>query len=300
MVTINKVRPKPVQAAAPIAPSVSMTSSPQVQAAMPVAENGYQSAWEMNDGLKALLYGQSGTGKTVLWSTFPSPILVLVCSGTNKPGELISIDTPENRKRIQARTIRSTEDFKEALADAPKFATTVLDHLSGLQLLDLKEVLGLSEIPAVRRWGDATQAQYGECVRHCIEYCTALLNLSGNVVLVAQERTFTGKDDGTSSELVKPFIGADIMPSFHRWLGPAVDHAINMYKRPRVERRIVEVNGAQGEVEVRIDGMDYCARLAEHDVYFTKIRKLKTIKLPGFIPDPSYDKLMRAIKGLPI
>src|SRR5262245_12287987 len=64
--------------------------------------------WGAANRLSVLVYGQSGTGKTTFAATFPGRTLWLLCSGGHKPGELRSIDTPENRRRIRAQIIRET------------------------------------------------------------------------------------------------------------------------------------------------------------------------------------------------
>ena len=100
-----------------------------------VAVDGWPSA---DDGIKINIYGRSGTGKTTLWATFPKPILCLVCSGGKRPGELKSIDTPENRKLITPKIVTRIDDIREELDGASEFATVVLDHASWLQDLALK------------------------------------------------------------------------------------------------------------------------------------------------------------------
>src|SRR5262245_47511388 len=123
----------------------------------PAISSGSKSAWDFTPGIKMLVYGQSGTGKTTLWATFPKPILCLVCSGGMRPGELRSIDTPEYRKTIDPRIVTSVAGIKELLKDAKSFSTVVLDHVTGLQDLTLKEILGYAELPAQKGWGIAKQ-----------------------------------------------------------------------------------------------------------------------------------------------
>jgi ABC-type lipoprotein export system ATPase subunit len=55
-----------------------------------------------DDTIQLLLYGRSGTGKTTLWSTFPKPILGVICSGGQRSGELRSVSL-EDRRHIQRR-----------------------------------------------------------------------------------------------------------------------------------------------------------------------------------------------------
>jgi hypothetical protein len=163
-------------------------------------------AWDLAGGIRMLLYGASGTGKTTLWSTFPDPILTLVCSGGNRPGELKSIDTPENRERISPKVIASTRQLTTLMEEAysGKYATLVLDHASGLADLMIMEMLGLDAPPISKyraagkgeSWSLISQQQYGQLAVQCKDLFRDMLNLPCNVVIVAQQRYVTERDKG--------------------------------------------------------------------------------------------------------
>lgn len=254
------------------------------------------SAWDLGDHVRILMYGQSGTGKTTLWATFPDPILAIVCSGGNKPGELRSVDTPENRKRINPQVAGTVARLKELIDEAKtgKYATVVLDHASGMQDMDLKEELGIDEIPVQKSWGLASQRIYGTVAQHCKEYFRALLGLPCNVVIVAQERTF---NDESGSEIITPTVGAALIPSLTGWLNPACDYVVQAFKRARMIRKKVEIAGKVVEQLERGKGVEYCLRCEPHDVYQTKFRLPRGKTLPDVIVDPSYAKIKQVIQG---
>ena len=254
------------------------------------------SAWDLVASLRILLYGQSGTGKTTFAATMPGPILWLICSGGNKPGEMRSIDTPEYRKKITPVVINSSADFRANLpTDGGDYATIVLDHATGFADLLLKEILGIDELPAQKGWGLAQQQQYGQLALMCKESFRAMLNLPMHVVIIAQERTFG--DDSSNSDIIKPTIGAALTPSVTGWLNPACDFVLQTYKRPRMEETITKVAGKEIRQLKRGKGVEYCLRTEAHDVYQTKVRVPKGIELPECITDPDYDKLMAIISG---
>lgn len=262
------------------------------------------SPWDTAEVIRMLLYGESGSGKTTFWATFPGPILVLLCSGGNRPGELKSINTPEYRAKITPRVINTMSDIRSHLADVINYVTVVLDHASGLLDLLLKEQLGLSEIPVQKTFGMASREQYGTVGIQCKEILRALLNLPRNVVIVAQQRTFGGKDDGFDPEIIKPTVGASLTPSVVGWLNPAVDYICQMYKRPIVVREMVEVVKGQGPTEMirRATGpngekVEYCLRCEAHDTFTTKFRLPRGKRIPDAIVDPNYDKLLKLIRG---
>jgi len=257
------------------------------------ADNG-DDAWAMIDRITLLLYGRSGTGKTRFWGTFPGRTLALICSGGRKPGELRSIDTPANRERITARVVRSVDGIKGLIAEAVEYDNVVLDHVSGLQDLTLKELLGLDEVPAQKGWGLATMQQYGQSTLQCKEIARALLNLPGNVVIVGQERTFGGREDGLDSTLIQPTVGCAVTPSLASWLNPACDYVCNTYIRGRTRLIATEPNGPR--VAVREKGVEYCLRVEPHDVYAVKFRRVGNGPLADIV-DPDYDKFTALVRG---
>lgn len=250
------------------------------------------------EGIKMLLYGRSGTGKTTFWATFPDPILAVVCSGGTKPGELRSIDTPANRQRIRQVTLEHSSELltvADHVQAAGGYRTVVLDHCSGLQDLTLKEILGLEELPAQKSWGMASQQQYGQSSLQCKELLRRLLNLSCNVVLIAQERTF---GDDTGSEVIQPTVGPALTPSVVGWLCPAVEYLCETFIRPRMAEATVKIGGKDKPTRVRGKGVEYCLRLEPHDVFMTKFRVPKGTPLPDVIVDPDYDKVAQLLRGV--
>lgn len=247
-------------------------------------------------GLKMLIYGASGSGKTTFWATFPGPILAVVCSGGNKPGELRSL-TQEQRKKTKTVALRASSELSQIVEHVEKtgaFNTVVLDHASGLSDLILKEILGLKELPAQLSWGLASQQQYGQLALQCKERFRELLNLRGNVVIIAQERVFNSKDDGADSDIIKPTVGAALTPSVTGWLNPACDYVVQTFKRPKMVARTTSIGGKDHVTYDRGKGVEYCLRVEPHDVFITKFRVPGGIK-EDVIVNPTYDKVRKII-----
>lgn len=253
-----------------------------------------------DDGIKILIYGKSATGKTTLCGTFPGPILFIICSGGDKPGELRSIDTLENRKRISQVVLEHTSEMREIvkyIKAEGKFKSVVLDHASGMQDLTLKEILGIEELPAQKTWGLATQAQWGQSTMMCKEMFRQLLSLPTNVAIIAQERTFGGSDDANLSDMIHPTVGAALTPSLTGWLGPACDYVVQTYLRAKTKKVVTEIAGEKIETIERDKGIEYCVRTEAHEVFQTKFRVPRGTKIPDAIVDPTYDKILRLIRG---
>jgi hypothetical protein len=276
-----------------------MNHSPPAKSAARVEPAG-NDAWGTAAGIHALVYGQSGSGKTTLAATFPAPILWLVCSGGNRPGELKSIDTAANRKRITPRIVSTVIGFAELIADAGSHATVVLDHASGLSDLILREILGLEKLPEQKGWGMATQQQYGQLGLQCKEAFRSLLNLPQNVVILAQERTFGGRDDGMDPDIVHPTVGAALTPSVTGWLNPACDYIMQTFKKPKYKE--VTAPGGKGTMMLKDRGVEYCLRVGPHELFQTKFRRpWDGTPLPESIvlddPGKSYEKIVSLIEG---
>lgn len=251
-------------------------------------------------GISILLYGQSATGKTTLWSSFPAPILSVICSGLASPGETLSLDTPANRKRIENVTLLDSSEMKDIIdyqKSEGRFKTVVLDHVSGLQDLITKELLGLDELPVQKSWGLATQQQWGQITQQCKEILRAMLNLVAtgtNVVIIGQERE-TKPEDG--NEIGIPTIGVATTPSLAGWLNPTVDYICQTFKRPvMVENVATMPNGKELKTLTRGTGVEFCCRTGPHDIFTTKFRVPLGTPLPEVIVNPTYEKLLKLIK----
>lgn len=250
-----------------------------------------------DEGISINIYGKSGSGKTTLWATFPAPILCLIVSGGKRSGELRSVDTPENRKRIKSIHIEKTSDLTDIIKhqeETGEFATIVLDHASGLQDLKLKEILDIDELPAQMGWGIASQQDWGQCALQMKESLRALLNLKCNRVIIAQEREFSNNSDTDS--IIAPYVGSALTPSVAAWLEPACDYVVQTFKRAKMITTTKKVGGKTLKITERGKGVEYCLRVGPDEVYNTKFR------VPGgvgedVIIDPTYNKIENLIKG---
>lgn len=258
--------------------------------------------YDDQDFINVMLYGSGGSGKTTLWSTFPKPILAIICSGGLNSGETRSIDTAENRAVIDQVELQQSTELKELVegyARLKKYQTFVLDHVSGFCDRVLAEILGMAELPAQKTWGLASQQDYGQMTLQAKEGVKALLGTKANVVIIAQERVFNAHsdDDGRGAELgINPNVGPGTTPSMAGWLNTACDYVAQTYKRGKTVTRKTKLGTEVIEKEVRVPGVDYCLRVGASDVYTTKFRVPGGVK-EDVIINPSYEKIAALIKG---
>jgi hypothetical protein len=255
--------------------------------------------FDEDDGLKVLVFGESGSGKTTFWSTFPKPILSVVVSGGSKPGEARSIDTPENRKVISAIPLEHTDEIMDLIlyaAQSKRFKTIVLDHATGFQDKSLAQITG-RPVPEQKTWGTASQQQYGQCTSQCKELWRDMLSLPINVVFVAQQRVFKGGDGETETDAIAPTVGANLMPQLGGWLNCAVDYIVNTYKRNKTVKRMIGIGKQQIEQTTTLKEIEYCLRTGPDATITTKFRVPKGHFLPDTVVDPTYEKLCQIISG---
>lgn len=254
--------------------------------------------WGDEEGLKVNLYGRSGTGKTTFWATFPGPTLAILCSGSTKPGELKSINTPANRKKIHPVACESVSDFDELIRyqeEENKYNTVVLDHATGLQDLTLVDILDLKEIPEQLSWGTATQQQWGQIGIQMKHRLRMILSLSCNVVIVAQEREF---NIDTENSLISPYVASALTPSVVGWLLPACDYVVQTFIRKETKTKKMKIASKTVQKNIDTGNVEYCLRTAPDPVYSTKFRVPKGANLPDCIVDPDYNKLKTLIDSV--
>lgn len=257
-------------------------------------------AWEMTDYMSVLLYGESGTGKTRTWSTFPGPILCIVCSGGKIPGELRSIKTKEMRAKITARVCTTGDQVQAQIEEAQGggYETVVIDHGTGLQDLFLREEMGVEQLPQQKSWGMATKDHYQAMALKTKETFHRILSLPCNRVIVAQEKNHNEKYEG-SDDILKPVIGGAFSKSVINWLNPACDYVLQTFKRPkfvRSEKRLE--SGKIIQKKERSEGVEYCLRIRpdEDGMCIIKFRTTDD-DLPDAIVNPSYAKILELVQG---
>jgi hypothetical protein len=179
------------------------------------------------------------------------------------------------------------------------YKSVVLDTASMLQHLILKEVLGLKTIPVQFSWGFASREEWGVVALQTKERLAQLLDLPMHVVIVAQERAFNTGEDAETSEVLLPYVASALSPSIVGWLNPACDYIGQMYKRRKTRQKVVGHGAKKRTIEVRTNEIEYVMRAAPDDVYTTKFRAPKGLKVPSVIVDPTFEKIQAITeKGL--
>jgi len=242
-----------------------------------------------NRKISMVLYGSSASGKTTLASTFPKKALI-VCV---EDGTLSVFDTKGLYYAEIDKSIQIVTDL------APKFSeyeTIILDGVSSLQSLVLKEILGLDEIPIQNTWGMATRSDWMQVGIQVKEYLRLIMGQKhAHRVIIAQEREFDVTED---SEIVVPFVGPAVSPSIASWLNPEADYIGHTFLRTKTKEVKVKIRGKLKTKIKSVPGVDYCLRIGPNAVYKTKFRRPRSSQdLPEVIVDPTYKKIVHLIGG---
>lgn len=236
-----------------------------------------------------LFYGRSGTGKTTITGTFPSPICII----DFKDEGTESIADIENAEVYE---VTSVEELEEAYwwikGQGDFFKTVVLDTTTAMQIMIVREVASQSKMKKRGKragdWGSMTQKDWGKASGLMTKFVTDFKDLDVETVFLAQEKVFDPDEGGDDAEgELSPEVGPANMKSVSAHMCAScsfightfvrmVDYKVKMKRRRRPE---------------------YCIRVGPNPVYITKVRKPKAIKLPDFVADPSYDSLMKLREG---
>lgn len=246
--------------------------------AVPVAEVPSYSA--------ALYYGESGSGKTTVASTYPKPLLLLDLQERGT-------ETIKKVRDINVLGIRSWDRFEKAYWELEKddhYETIVLDQVSALQgigITHIREEEGMEpdETFSKRDWGRLS----GLMQTWLLNYRN-LSDRGKHIVFLAHQRQFGGEDDESEDEQMAPRFGARLSPSVESFLNGAVSIIGNTFIRERWVQLDPKKPKKTREVK-------YCMRIGPHGSFRTKIRKPPEDELPDVIVNPTYEKIMRLSRG---
>ena len=143
----------------------------------------------LNQGIKLLIFGASGAGKTVMCATSKEPTLII-----STEGGLLSIkDAPKTIQIVECATREDVEEVLAYLQQKKLPAWVCIDSISEIAEVVLAEELANTKDP---------RKAYGELAVTMTSLIKSFRNLNTNVVMTAkQERV---KDDMTGAMIYGP------------------------------------------------------------------------------------------------
>jgi hypothetical protein len=238
-------------------------------------------------------YGETKTGKTRFFASFPKPALLI---GTED-----GTTTVQSVDGLEFVCIHKAEELDELVAGAAAkgFKSVGLDHGGGYQRLCVKYELGLDDLPVKIGWGVVTDSQWGAINSQFIERVGKLLRLSEtagiHVMVIAHERVFKGKDSGRESDVISPTAGPALTPGCCGWLNGTCNYIVQSYKRAQIVKE--DVGGVMADR--RTGKYEYCLRVGPDESYMTGFRLDRVedgANLPQAIVNPSFSKVEHLIR----
>lgn len=239
---------------------------------------------ELDEGISAIFYGRSGTGKTALSGTFPKPLLLLDF------GEK-GTDTLAQEKGVDVIRVEDWDTFTDIyweLKDGEhNYKTVVIDALPGVQQL------AISEAKRRARKSDedqSSQRDMGEATKLMgiwLYNYRDLKELGIDIAMNAHDRIRESDTDG--DDHISPEVGPNLMPGITKSLMGAVDVIGVTFIRVTKEKKKLGIDSKRT--------VEYCLRVGPHEIYNTKIRVPRGCEIPELIVDPTYDKIKAVIKG---
>ena len=235
--------------------------------------------------LKVVIYGKPGTGKTIIASTFPKPLILLDIKESGWVGV-------KDIKGLDPVNIKDWPSFEEAYwylqENKDGYKTVVIDTASALQDLALeykakKKNIKLREGVKYGDVGTMTRKDWGEIASMLKPFITQFRDLDMNVVFLAHEKVFNVEEDD-QAEGIDPSVGPKLMQSVASTMNAAVDIIGQAFIR---EKRI----------ENKPSKMQYCLRVGPHPYYITKVRKPRDSEVESILVDPTYQDLIELVKG---
>lgn len=209
------------------------------------------------NGVKAIIYGRSGMGKTMLAATAPGPIILSAESGLlslNKANieRIHGVGTPGICYDIPVAQIRTVDDLTEmynwCVGNPNAYGTVVTDSIT-----EIGEVVLANAKKQVK---DPRQA-YGELIEKMLMVIKSFRDLPGkNVVMLAKEELT--KDDTTGRTSYGPSMpGSKLGPQLPYYFDAVLRLGVNKDPASGTEYRFL-----QTQPDFQYDAKDRSGRLA--------------------------------------
>lgn len=155
------------------------------------------------DFVKYLFYGESGTGKTRLASTFPNVIFADIDHGMSSVTEQVARIDIEDDPAQQISAFEKLEHMYKFLKTGNhNYKTVVIDTLNEMQRIAMQATV--EDFPAIRRSYEnlPSQSDYGKMLHDFIELVRNFIALPMQVVLLAQVGTRQFETDVLQPQLI--------------------------------------------------------------------------------------------------
>ena len=223
-----------------------------------------------------VIWGKSGSGKTHMLSTFPKPILYLQYgddgTGTIEDVDGIDVIVIEDQRHLEGL-------LEEARLDE-KYATVAIDTFS----LFVNEWIDEN---AVRKNKRVTQQMWGDLKTDTEKLIKMAKTLSRFKTVVLTCHESTDVIEGMEDEIMP-----DVRPSVSKGARTYLESMANFGIHTTVIEKEVTKNDGTSDTVVK-----HAAHIAPNPYYWTKLQKPASVKVPKMVVNPTYDKIIKLMKG---
>lgn len=231
---------------------------------------------DISTGKLWVLWGKSGSGKTNMLATFPKPILYLQYgddgTGTIEDADDIDVIVIEDQKHLEGL-------LEEARLDE-HYATVAVDTFS----LFVNEWIDENAVQKKKR---VTQQMWGDLKTDTEKLIKMAKTLSKFKTVVLTCHEATDVIEGMEDEIMP-----DVRPSVSKGARTYLESMANFGIHLTVIEKDVERSDGTTDTVIR-----HAAHIAPNPYYWTKLQKPASIKVPKMVVNPTYDKIMKLMKG---
>ena len=242
-----------------------------------------KSVSDIQQFLKTMIIGPTGSGKTTTIATFPKPILIL---DFREQGTDSISDFGDDIKLLPVEHVDEVEQLYWYLLEGDHpYKTVAWENVAQAQDLF---VIKAKEDEGKTADDHASKGTWGAAAGLFKTWLMNYRDLPLHIIFTSHPRTTTPDEEEDAGGIV-PEVGPRVMPSVAGILEGAVNIIGQTFIREATSR------GSDGKLNRKIQ---YAMRLGPHPYYKTKIRKPKDRGItPEFIVDPTFDKLIQITRG---
>ena len=223
-----------------------------------------------------VIYGQSNTGKTVLSSTFPKPMLYISIGdeGSNPIADVEGIDIVKLETALELKNV-----FDELLKTKTEYQSIVVDTFS-------LYVNVWTHDNIISKHKRMTQQDWGNLKTDTEEIIRLAHKVAADKWVILTCHEIADAFEGLEEEITP-----DIRPNVSKGVRTYLEGMTNLGIHTARLSKVVEKDGKEKTL------VKYAAHIGANEYYWTKVQVAPGTKIPSTIVNPSYDKLMEILGG---
>lgn len=223
-----------------------------------------------------VIYGQSNTGKTVLSSTFPKPMLYLSIGdeGLNPIADVEGIDAIKLNTAIELKNV-----LDELLNSKTEYQSVVVDTFSLYVNVWTHDYI-------ISKNKKMTQQDWGNLKTDTEEIIRLAHKLAEDKWVILTCHEVADAFEGLEGE-----IAPDIRPNVSKGVRTYLEGMANLGIHTSRMSKTVEKDGKEKTL------VKYACHLGANEYYWTKVQASPSVNVPSTVVNPSYEKLMEILSN---